>query len=120
MKEFEDILLGVNPLDIRSALYYLGRYLKQAEYYDRYKKNFFDDDYQSKPSKGIEDLTYQLINFIESYEGKKASEFSDDTFLFWVNRINEIEYNLEPEPKKGQIILAESIINDIFESPQKK
>lgn len=120
MKEFRDILAGETPFDTRSALYYLGRYLKQAEYYEKYKKDFFDDDYQSKPSEKIKDITSQLIHFIELYEKKKASNFTDKEFMFWIEQINEIESNLEPELEEKQIILAESIINDLFKSPQKK
>ncbi|MFM4977932.1 hypothetical protein [Aeromonas rivipollensis] len=49
MKEFIELINGVETSDARAAFYYLGRYLKQAEHYWRYEKDFFEDDYQSKP-----------------------------------------------------------------------
>ncbi|MBP1130866.1 hypothetical protein JOE25_002440 [Serratia sp. PL17] len=117
MKNFNDIIKGVNTSDARSALYYLGRYLKQAEYYIQYGKDFFEDDYQSKPTEEAKGLTLKLIDFIESYQEKKASDFTDEEYMFWVEKLNEVESKLDPEPTEEQRKLAESIINEIFQPP---
>lgn len=47
MKELIALIDGIDVGDARAAFYYLSRYLKQAEYYDRYEKDFFEDDFQS-------------------------------------------------------------------------
>lgn len=117
MKKFKEIIEGVGALDARSAFYYLGRYLKQAEHYSRYEKDFFEDDYQSKPSEEAKKLTFVLIDFIESHQGKKASEFTDEEYIFWVEQLDDAESKLEPEPTKDQIETANSVINELFQSP---
>jgi len=56
MKNIEDIVQGHDITDVRAAFYYLSRYLKQADYFDEYKKDFFEDDYQSAPSEVAKEL----------------------------------------------------------------
>lgn len=117
MKKFIKIINGVETSDARSAFYYLGRYLKQAEHYSRYEKDFFEDDYQSRPSKAAKKLTFELIDFIENYQNKKVSEFTDEEYLFWLYQLNEAESKLEPEPTKAQVESATFIIEDLFQTP---
>ena len=117
MKEFIELINGVETSDARAAFYYLGRYLKQAENYWRYEKDFFEDDYQSKPSEVAKDLTFSLIDFIEEYEGRKADDFTDEQYIFWVDKLNEVESNLDPEPTKEQVEVARAFMSDDDDIP---
>ena len=114
MKELIALVDGVDVGDARAAFYYLSRYLKQAEYYDRYEKDFFEDDFQSEPSEFGKELTFKLISFIEGAQKKKASEFTDDEYIFWADKINEIESNLDPELTSEQVESARVIIEEIY------
>ncbi|WP_351008804.1 hypothetical protein [Shewanella sp. S1-58-MNA-CIBAN-0166] len=115
MKKFIELIEGAETSDARSAFYYLGRYLKQAEHYWRYEKDFFEDDYQSKPSEEAKALTFSLIDFIEEYENKKANDFTDEQYIFWVEKLDEVESKLDPEPTKEQIEVARAFIADEYD-----
>ncbi|ENG4183774.1 hypothetical protein [Providencia huaxiensis] len=114
MKNLESIIQGYDIPEIRSAFYYLSRYLKQANFFSDYQKDFFEDTSQSSPSIKIKQLTTLLIEFIERESGKKPSDFSDDEFFYWMNEINKIEANLDPEPSKEIKKAAEIIINSLY------
>lgn len=117
MKTFMEVIEGFSAPDARSAFYYLGRYLKQAAHYSKYEKDFFEDDYQSKPSEEAKKLTLALINHIESQQNKKASQFTDEEYVFWVNQLDAVESKLDPEPTEEQVESARSVINDLFHTP---
>ena len=106
MEEILNLLDGFTIAEKRSSLYYLGRYLKQAESFIDYQKDIFEDDEESEPSEEVKNLTINLINVIEKITEKKASEFSDFEYLQWMERIAEIEDNLDPKPNEDQIKTA--------------
>lgn len=114
MKKLEDLVHGHEVIDIRSAFYYLSRYLKQADYFTEYEKDFFEDDYQSAPSDVAKDLTFSLIELIEEIAGKKAPEFDDEEYIKWMDKINAIESNLDPEPSEMVKRSADQVIDELF------
>lgn len=114
MKNFNKLIEGFVTADARSAFYYLGRYLKQAEHYDKYEKDFFEDDYQSKPSEIAKELTFKLIDYIEESQNKKASQFTDEEYFNWLDRIVEIESKLDPEPTAEQVESAKAVLDSII------
>lgn len=113
MKKIEDIIFGFDIFDVRAAFYYLGRYLKQADYFAQYEKDFFEDNFQSVPSDTAKNLTFALIEFIEQVAGKKASEFTDEEYIVWLDVIDEVESKLDPEPSKDIIEAADSTIEGL-------
>ncbi|WP_312488268.1 hypothetical protein [Massilia timonae] len=113
MEEMAKLIEGVSVADARAAFYYLGRYLKQAGHYNRYGKDFFEDNDYSEPSEIGKELTFKLIDFIESSENKKARNFSDKEYLYWTDRIAQIESNLDPELTQEQIDSAKAVMEGI-------
>ena len=114
MKNIEDLVKGYEITDIRAAFYYLSRYLKQADYFTEYQKDFFEDDYQSAPSDVAKKLTFSLIKFIEDRAGKKVSEFDDEEYIKWMDEIDAVESNLDPEPSNMVKQAADKMIDELF------
>lgn len=114
MKNLEDLIKGFEISDVRAAFYYLSRYLKQADYFEEYQKDFFDDDYHSVPSDIAKNLTFSLINFIEEKSGKNAAEFNDKEYIQWMDEINSIESKLDPEPSIDVKNSADKVIAELF------
>lgn len=114
MKSIQNLVAGHEITDIRAAFYYLSRYLKQADYFTEYQKDFFEDDYQSAPSDVAKKLTFSLIKFIEEQAGKKASEFDDEEYIKWMDEINAVESNLDPEPSNMVKQAADQMIDELF------
>lgn len=119
MKQLKEFLEGYEIFEKRSALYYLARYIKQAKMFETYQKDIFEDVPESKPNQKIKSLVMELIKFIESTSKKKASEFTDTEFYFWMDEIAEIEDNIDNEPSKEQIQKALNELNK-FEIPHKE
>ncbi|HJV78760.1 MAG TPA: hypothetical protein VJ602_10300, partial [Paludibacter sp.] len=78
----------------------------------------FVDDKNSTPTKRIKSLTQDLILLIEKAANKKAIEFTDNEFSFWMNSIADIEDNLDAEPNETQVQNALIALSN-FEMPQK-
>lgn len=114
MNNLENTVKDFEIIDVRAAFYYLSRYLKQADYFEGYGKDFFEDDFQSAPSETAKNLTLLLIKFIEEKTGKKASEFSNEEYINWMNEIDKIESKLDPEPSIDVRRSAEQVINELF------
>lgn len=114
MRSIENLVAGHEITDIRAAFYYLSRYLKQADYFTEYQKDFFEDDYQSAPSDVAKKLTFSLIKFIEEHAGKKASEFDDEEYIKWMDEIDAVESNLDPEPSNMVKQAADQMIDELF------
>ncbi|WET03849.1 hypothetical protein [Flavobacterium sp. YJ01] len=119
MENLEDIIKELSIPDTRSSFYYLGRYLKQAEYFADYEKDIFVDEEESAPNEIVKSTTLKMINFIEKEANKKASEFTDEEYIYWTDIINEIEGNLDPIPNENLIKKAIDEIGN-FNSPLKK
>lgn len=117
MNGIKQIIKKFEIADSRAAFYYLSRYLKQAEYYEKYQKDIFEDDFQSTPSQLVKDITLCLIEFIEKQQNKKAKDFSNGEYIFWMEQIDEIESTLDPNPSSEQIRSAERIIESISSPP---
>ncbi|GAB7217859.1 hypothetical protein [Dickeya oryzae] len=113
MKIIYDIIKNYEMLEARSAFYYLSRYLKQATHYDEYEKDLFIDDFYSAPSDKEKDLTLKLIKLIEAESGKKASDFTDSEYFYWMDIINDIESNLDPAPSQSVLESAEDALSKI-------
>jgi hypothetical protein len=113
MRKLEDLILGYEISDARAAFYYLSRYLKQADYFDEYEKDFFEDDYQSHPSAEAKKLTFLLIGFLEKSIGKKAAEFSENEYMECMDAIDLVENQLDPEPSGEIRRSAELVIDEL-------
>ena len=117
MTTLESLLKGYSIFEQRSALYYLGRYIKQADVFEDYKKDIFVDGIESTPSEEVKSLTYNMIAFIEKNADKKASEFTDGEFHFWMDKIAEVEDNIDIEPSEEQVQKAINELNS-FKVPK--
>lgn len=112
MKDLEKLLEGYSTTEKRSSLYYLSRYVKQAETFEDYKKDIFEDDIDSIPTEAIKSLTINMIELIEKTAMKKASEFNESEFYYWMDKIAEIENDIDPEPNDEQINKALEQLNE--------
>lgn len=113
MKDIRGLVKEHPISDVRDALYYLSRYLKQASFYDEYGKDIFEDDMSSLPSSSVKSLTLSLIKYIEETEGKSVSGFSDGEYIAWMDHISDVEKKLDPNPSQSQIELAEKLISEL-------
>lgn len=102
MNKINEILSGHTIPDVRGALYYLGRYIKQANDFEKYEKNIFEDSIESIPSEVVIKLTWNLIDAIENEANKKATEFSDQEVMFWLDFISDLEDKIDPEPTDSE------------------
>lgn len=119
MKQILNIIRGNSISDIRNSFYYLSRYLKQAESFEKYQKDIFEDTERNIPSELVKSLTFRLIGIIENVANKKAKDFSNDEYLYWMNIIDNIEEDLEPVLDDIQIKKAKEELSR-FEQVQKK
>ncbi len=117
MEIIENLLKDYILSEKRSALYYLTRYIKQAKVFKNYEKDIFVDDKNSSPTEKVKALTLNLIDIIEKVADKKAVEFDEKEFFFWMDTIADIEDNLDNEPNETQVQKALKAL-DNFETPQ--
>ncbi|HCO54424.1 MAG TPA: hypothetical protein DIT93_05340 [Pelagibacterium sp.] len=94
---------GKSREDARSCLYYTARYIKQAENFDRYEKDIFEDEEHNLPSALVHEMTLQLIKAIEEKEGTSAAQFDDETVIRLLDEITSIEASLSPELSDAEI-----------------
>lgn len=120
MTTIYDSIKDYEILEIRSAFYYLSRYLKQADHYNEYQKDLFIDDFYSAPSEKEKDLTLKIIDLIEKEAGRKASDFTEDEYNYWMGIIDDIESNLDPEPSQAVLDSAENVLSKIIDPNLKK
>lgn len=119
METINKLLEDYELSEKRSALYYLTRYIKQAKIFKDYKKDIFVDDKNSIPTEKVKSLTLSLIDIVEQTANKKAIEFDEKEFYFWMDAIAVIEDNLDIEPNETQIQNALKTLGN-FETPLKK
>ncbi|MGQ8707168.1 hypothetical protein ACUTSW_14425 [Serratia sp. TSA_198.1] len=117
MKNLTSLLNNYSTTDIRTALYYLGRHLKQAPITTDYTKDIFDDGSKISPSEEVKNLTLDLLNFIETTSQKCASAFDDSEFNLWITKINEIDSSLDPDITEDKKI---SILKEVYNFTVKK
>jgi hypothetical protein len=117
METIENLLKDYILFEKRSALYYLTRYIKQAKIFKNYEKDIFVDDKNSSPTEKVKALTLRLIDIIEKVANKKAVEFDEKEFFFWMDTIADIEDNLDFEPNETQVQNALKTL-DNFETPK--
>lgn len=111
MEKIKNLLEGNTVADMRSALYYLGRYIKQADSFETYEKDIFEDSLESTPSEFVIQLTLKLIEAVESIANKKASKFNEEEFYFWMDKISEMEDKIDPSVSDAEIQKALSEIS---------
>lgn len=102
----EKILSGKNIGEARSALYYASRYLKQADHFEQYKKDVFEDSERDYPNQETIDLTWAIISAIESEQGIPATAFDDSTYEKWANEVARWENSLDPAPSPSELEAA--------------
>jgi hypothetical protein len=102
MVSLKDFLSTLTASDARATLYYLSRYLKQADQFEKYGKDFFVDEELSAPSDAVKAQTYLIIEVIERFEGLPASKFDDPTYEKWAAHVGQLESELQPEPTELQ------------------
>ncbi|EJL51627.1 hypothetical protein PMI09_04417 [Rhizobium sp. CF122] len=119
MRHVRDMISNISQPDARSAIYYVSRYVKQAEYFEKYKKDVFEEVYESAPSEDIWSLAVAMISAIESEEGAKIAELSDQRNLELLEELLAIEDELVPEPSSREAGDAEEFIKRM-ETPAPK
>lgn len=112
-----DIEPGLKTEDMRSVLYYVSRYIKQAESFERYGKDFLEDEFQSLPSNFVRRVSLALIKFIEDREGLPASQFNDEATVRILAEIAEAEASLVAPASDAEVRIAEEFYNGIIRPP---
>lgn len=97
MSNLQSYIDAVDETTARAALYYLGRYVKQAGYFDKYGKDIFEDEVRSAPSEEVMDVARKMMAALEDREGCPASEFDDALVLELLREITALEDELGPE-----------------------
>ncbi|MNU59758.1 hypothetical protein D3C71_489330 [compost metagenome] len=101
---------GIDEPSARASLYYVSRYVKQAGYFEEYKKDVFEDEYRSIPSEAVKDLARRMIAALEEREGVPATSFSAETVLQILREITALEAELGPEPTERHSARVESFL----------
>lgn len=104
--------------EARSALYYLSRYLKQANHFEKYKKDIFEDAIRDYPDQETIDLTWAIVSAIETEQGISVTAFDDSIYKKWANEVARWENSLDPEPSPAELEAA-SIFSNSMEMPRK-
>jgi len=118
METLKNSLNAYDRFEKRSALYYLTRYIKQAKIFNKYKKDIFIDGLESYHSEKVQNLTLEMIDIIEDVAKKKAIDFTDKEFNYWMDTIAELEDNIDIELSEE---LTQKALNEIlnFKIPSK-
>jgi hypothetical protein len=117
MKTLKDVIAGVNEADIRAALYYAGRYIKQAAHFQEYGKDIFDDEQHSSPTDEVKTLALKIIAAIEDREMMPAQNFEFDCVLMILREISAIEQSLGSKFSKDDAKRAEQFLTEFNLSP---
>jgi hypothetical protein len=107
MLDIEKFAVGKITADVRSALYYVGRYIKQASFFNTYSKDIFEDDEKSAPSKVVRDLAMEILQAIELHEGVKAADIKRDRVFELIGVITSLEDRLNPDISESELAAAE-------------
>lgn len=109
MIRISDVLSGCSPPEARSAVYYAGRYIKQAKSFAKYSKDIFEDESRSRPSDHVRNLTMRLIRAIESDEGTVATSFDSDTVIRLLDELTEFEAGLSDDLSDDELVRGAAI-----------
>ena len=106
--------------DIRSALYYVGRYIKQASYFKKYRKDIFEDHRRSSPTEEVKQLARRIIQEIETREKAEASKFESTTISRILAEISKAEADLvsdlsQEELENGAILARQFALPKVAE-----
>lgn len=97
------ILESLSSEDARSSLYYTARYIKQAESFDRYEKDIFEDEQHNAPSELVRESTLRLIEAIETSEGVHAEQFDDEAVVRLLDVITSLEASLSSDLSDAEL-----------------
>jgi hypothetical protein len=95
MNRIIKIIRGYSTKDALDALYYVARFIKQADSISKHDKDFFEDDYRSVPSEEARALSMKLIEVIEAKEGKPAAHFDNAKAIKILRELTSAEEALE-------------------------
>jgi hypothetical protein len=103
------LLSGKTVGEARSALYYLSRYLKQADHFEKYKKDIFEDAIRDYPDQETISLTWAIV----SEQGISATAFNDSIYKKWATEVANWENSLDPEPSPAELEAASNFSNSM-------
>lgn len=104
-----EVLDRVSLEDARACLYYAGRYIKQADHFNKYKKDVFEEEGRSTVTDQVRDLTLRLVGEIEAREGRSADVFDDETVIRLLDEISSVEDGLVPELTEAESARARAL-----------
>jgi hypothetical protein len=94
MLDISKLVKGLEAADVRAAIYYASRYIKQAENFDKYSKDIFEDEKRSAPNPTVRRLALNIIEAIEADEGMKAANLNFDRVVEVLDHITSFERDL--------------------------
>ena len=120
MSIIRDQIANLSEVDARSVLYYAGRYVKQAGYFDEYGKDIFEDEERSAPTSEIRQKSTDLIDFIERREKAPIAEIDDARVTKILREITSLEDELGPVPSPDEVARAENFVENMRVPPSRR
>lgn len=113
MYNFSHIIAEKDAKTVVDALYYVGRYIKQAENLLEFEKDIFTDDERSEPTNEVKNLSWAIIAAIETDIGVPAAEFDDRTLVNVMDQLAEAEADLANDLTPDQLKEVEQVISQM-------
>jgi hypothetical protein len=110
MSSFSHIVSGRDAKTVVDAIYYVGRYIKQAEHLGELEKDIFEDDERSEPTQEVKDLAWEIIAAVEEEVGMPAAEFDESTLINVMDQLAEAEAALTNDLTPDQLKEVKEVI----------
>ena len=117
MPSFSHIISGKDAKTVVDAIYYVGRYIKQADHLSEFEKDIFEDDERSEPTQEVKDLALAIVAAIEAEVGMPAADFDDSTLIDVMDQLAEAEAALTNDLTPDQLKEVEDIIDQMRPPP---
>lgn len=113
MDELRAHLGKFGPSQRREILYFLVRYFKQSHLLEEDGKNIFDDVFDRMPESEIYAATLAAIELVEASYGKPAAQFDDATSYEVIDRLTEIEREIDDQPSEADLERASAFFRKL-------
>ena len=94
MLDIRKLVEGIEVADVRAAVYYVSRYIKQADTFDEYSKDIFEDEERSTPNQPVRRLAVDIIKAIEAHERMKAAGINFERVVEILDELTAFERDL--------------------------
>lgn len=106
MLDINNLIQGFDVADARSAIYYASRYIKQAQRFNEYGKDIFEEEARSAPSEVVRRLSLDIVAAIEAHEGVKAADLGHERIFSLLNHLTSLERTLGLDFSEDELAAA--------------